>query len=297
MSPQAALSLNFFLYDTVKIVILIFLVVFSISFLRTFLISGKLTKLMKTSRFGVGHLAASVFGAITPFCSCSSIPIFIGFLKARIPLGIAFAYLITSPLVNEVAFVMMGGLFGWKVAVTYAISGILLGVLAGMVLGALKLEKHIILNQDGRDLSKAALPKELSDKIKFALKEAKKTLRKLLPYVIAGVGLGAIVHGYVPQEYFESYIGTLGFFAVPIAVLLGVPLYAGSSTVAPLIFSISASGVPLGTALAFMMSISGLSLPEGIILKRVMDLKLLSIFFGIVALGIVSIGYLFNGLF
>ncbi len=294
VETSLASSVNFFIYDVLKILFLVFFVVSIISFIRTFIASEKLKKLMSKSRFGLGNLAASTFGAVTPFCSCSSIPIFIGFLKARIPLGIAFSYLITSPLVNEVAFVIMGGLFGWHLAILYAVSGILLGVIAGMILGVLKMENNIILNDIGKDLKDEYLPKTFSGKIQFALIEGRKTLKKLLPYVLGGVALGAIIHGYVPQEFFENYIGKHSLLSVPIAVILGIPIYAGCSTVVPLIFSITANGVPLGTSLAFMMSIAGLSLPEGIILKRVMKFKLLAVFFGIVGVGIIVIGYLFN---
>ncbi|MFH1534248.1 MAG: permease [Nitrospirota bacterium] len=289
-----ALSVNFFIYDVIKILFLIFIVVSIIAFIRTFLSPEKLKARLQKSRFGLGNLAASTFGAVTPFCSCSSIPIFIGFLKAEIPLGIAFSFLITSPLVNEVAFVIMGGLFGWKLAALYAISGILLGVIAGMILGTMKMEKNIILNNGNNGSNEKTLPKTFAEKLKFAVTEGKKTLKKLWPYVLLGVGLGAIIHGYVPQEFFENYIGKYSILSVPIAVIMGVPIYAGCSTLVPLIFSVTANGVPLGTSLAFMMSIAGLSLPEAIILKRVMKIKLLAIFFGIVAVGIVAIGYLFN---
>ncbi|MFH1284526.1 MAG: permease [Candidatus Peregrinibacteria bacterium] len=291
---QLASSINFFIYDVIRILLLIFLVVSFISFVRTFFAADKLKNLMKKSRFGLGNLAASAFGAITPFCSCSSIPIFIGFLEAEIPVGIAFSYLITSPLVNEVAFVIMGGLFGWRLALLYAISGILLGVIAGMILGALKMEKNIILNNSKNGHREYYLPKTFYGKLQFAFVEGKKTLRKLFPYVLGGVGLGALIHGYVPQEFFENYIGQYSILSVPIAVIVGVPVYAGCSTIVPLIFSITVNGVPLGTSLAFMMSIAGLSLPEAIILKRVMNFKLLAVFFGIVAVGIILIGYLFN---
>lgn len=291
---RLSMSINFFIYDVLKIFFLIFFVVAVISFIRTFFSSSKLRKLMEKSRFGLGNLAAAIFGAITPFCSCSSIPIFIGFLKGRVPLGIAFSFLITSPLVNEVAFVLMGGLFGWHLAILYAVSGILLGVIAGMILGALKMENNIILNNKGDSLEEEYLPKSFSGKMEFALIEGRKTLRKLFPYVLGGVAIGALIHGYVPSEFFENYIGKYDLLSVPLATLIGIPIYAGCSTVVPLIFSITANGVPLGTSLAFMMAIAGLSLPEAIILKRVMKFKLLATFFGIVGAGIMMIGYLFN---
>ena len=289
-----ASSVNFFIYDVLKILFLIFIVVSVIAFIRTFFASDKLKNFMTKSKFGLGNLAASTFGAVTPFCSCSSIPIFIGFLKVRIPAGIAFSYLITSPLVNEVAFVIMGSLFGWRLAILYAVSGIFLGVVAGMILGALNVEDGIILKDDAKEFSENFLPKSFSGKLQFALIEGRKTIKKLFPYVLGGVGLGAVIHGYVPQEFFENYIGQYNILAVPVAVFLGIPIYAGCSTVVPLIFSITANGVPLGTSLAFMMAIAGLSLPEAIILKRVMKFKLLATFFGIVGVGIILIGYLFN---
>lgn len=289
-----ASALHFFIYDSLKILVLIFLVVSIITFIRTFFKDESLRKFMQKAKYGSGNFAAALFGAITPFCSCSSIPIFIGFLKARIPLGIAFSFIITSPLVNEVAFVIMGGLFGWKLAFLYAISGILLGVLAGLFLGSLKLNKEIILNHDPDTRKISEMPKKFKKKIEFALQQGLRTFKKLLPYVLAGVGLGAIIHGFVPQEFLVNTVGKYSILSVPIAALVGIPIYAGCSAVAPLIFGITASGVPLGTSLAFMMSIAGLSFPEAIILKRVMTIKLLAIFFGSVAVGIVIIGYLFN---
>ncbi len=291
---RLASALHFFIYDSLKILILIFLVVSVITFIRTFFKDESLRKFMQKAKFGSGNFAAALFGAVTPFCSCSSIPIFIGFLKARIPIGIAFSFLITSPLVNEVAFVIMGGLFGWDLALLYAFSGITLGVIGGLLLGSLKLDKEIILNDDLQTKKINEMPKKFDKKVKFSLKEGFKTFKKLLPYVLGGVAVGALIHGFVPQEFFMEFIGKYSILSVPIATLVGVPIYAGCSTVVPLIFGITANGVPLGTSLAFMMSIAGLSLPEAIILKRVMSVKLLAIFFSSVAVGIIIIGYLFN---
>ena len=203
---KLALVLHFFIYDILKILSLIFLVVSLISLIRTYISPNKLKNIMQKSRFGFGNLAASTFGAVTPFCSCSSIPIFIGFLKAKIPIGIAFSYLITSPLVNEVAFVIMGGLFGWRLAILYAVSGILLGVIAGMILGSLKMENNIILDSNVKNLDDMHVPKHFKGKVKYALNDGKRTFKKLYLYVLGGVALGAIIHGYVPQEFFENYI-------------------------------------------------------------------------------------------
>ena len=288
-------AVYFFVYDIFKILTLIFFVVSFIAFIRSYFSPGKIKKAMGKMRFGMGNVMAAIFGAVTPFCTCSSIPLFIGFIKARIPASVAFSFLVTSPLVNEVAFVIMGGLFGWKLAVMYAVSGIMLGVVAGLVLGWMGISKEVILEKGGgQDISFEKLPKKLKGRIKYGFKEGFDTFKKLLPYIIVGVAIGAAIHGYVPSEFFENYVGKYKILAVPMAVLLGVPIYAGCSTVVPAIFSITQSGVPLGTSLAFMMSIAGLSLPEAVMLKRVLSLKLIGIFFGIVAVGIVLIGYLFN---
>jgi hypothetical protein len=295
-NAKFSLAINFFIYNSLKILFLVFFVVSIITFIRTFIQTSKLKKLMLKPKFGLGNLAASTFGAITPFCSCSSIPIFIGFLEAQVPLGVAFSYLITSPLVNEVAFVIMGGLFGWHLAIIYAVSGILLGVISGIILGALKLEKNIIINIEEKEMKTFKTHYTLNLRIKRAFKEGKNILKKLFPYVLGGVTIGALIHGYVPKEFFYEYIGKYNIFAVPMAVIIGIPIYAGCSMVAPLVFSITASGVPLGTSLAFMMSIAGLSLPEAIILKRVMKFKLLGLFFGIVGVLIIFTGYIFNAL-
>jgi uncharacterized protein len=291
---KQASVLNFFIYDTIKILFLVFTVVSVIAFIRQFVDPEKTRNAMKKARFGSGNLIAALFGAVTPFCSCSSIPLFISFLEARIPMGIAFSFLITSPLVNEVAFVMMGGLFGWKIAILYAVSGILLGVIGGIVIGFFKMEKHIILETPEEKRYEDHVVKTLKGKIHHALRVGGRTLKNLLPYILGGVAVGALIHGYVPQEFFMNTVGKYEALSVPIATLIGVPIYAGCSMVVPLIFSITANGVPLGTSLAFMMAIAGLSLPEAIILKRVMSFKLLATFFGLVTIGIMAIGYLFN---
>jgi uncharacterized membrane protein YraQ (UPF0718 family) len=294
VEDNLAEALHFFIYDSIKILLLIFAVVSVIAFVRTFFKAEKLKTFMEKARFGTGNIAAATFGAVTPFCSCSSVPLFLGFIKARVPLGIAFSFLITSPLVNEVAFVIMGGLFGWNLALLYAGSGILLGVIGGLILGAMKMDKYIILENNGKDGKEEKMPNKFKEKLIYAIKEGYKTFKKLLPYVLGGVAIGALIHGFVPQDAIMQYIGNYKILSVPIAVVIGIPIYAGCSTVVPLIFSITANGVPLGTSLALMMAIAGLSLPEGIILKRVMKFKLLGIFFGMVGVGIILIGILFN---
>lgn len=290
-------SINFFVYDTVKIYFLVLIIIGVIAFIRTFLPPHKLKEIFAKQKFGMGNISASLLGAVTPFCSCSSIPIFIGFLKAEMPLGVAFSFIITSPLVNEVVFVLMGGTFGWRIATLYALAGIVLGVVAGLIIGKMKLEKEIILKFDenaGENLALEYLPKSLEGKIQYSLNESWGTFKKLWLVIAAGVAVGAVIHGYVPADFFSQYLSINSVLAVPIATLIGIPIYAGCSTLVPIVFVLTAQGIPLGTALAFMMAIAGLSLPEAIMLKKVMTMKLLAIFFGIVALGIILIGYLFN---
>ena len=289
-------SLNYFIYDTIKILYLVFVVISVIAFIRTYLPPHGIKKFLEKQRFGVGNILASMFGAITPFCSCSSIPLFIGFLKAEMPLGIAFSFIATSPLVNEVVFILMGSKFGWKIASLYALTGIMLGIIAGLLIGKMGLEKEILLKlDDGKNrIKEKILPKKFKDKIKYALQEGFGTFKKLWWIIVIGVGIGAIAHGYIPQEFIDKNLNLNSWFAVPIATIIGIPIYASCAAVVPFAVVIIEKGVPFGTALAFMMSLAGLSLPEAIMLKRIISFKLLGIFFGIVALGIIIIGYLFN---
>ena len=247
------------------------------------------------------YLLASLFGAITPFCSCSSIPLFIGFVKGGIPLGVTFSFLITSPLVNEVAVAMFPGTFGWKVTTVYVVSGICLGMIGGYVLGKMKLEKHLSpwvqqmlqvnnIPQEEMDASQSSLIGRLPQ----IAKEALGIVRGVLLYVIIGIGIGAAIHGYVPSGFFEAYLSGEHWYAVPLAVVLAVPMYANAAGIVPVVQVFVAKGVALGTALAFMMSVVGLSLPEATMLKKVMNMKLIGIFFGIIALFIILLGWLFN---
>jgi len=294
---QAGDSVYFFFYDLLKIYVLILLVVTTISFIRTFLPPHRIRKLLMGQRFGSGNVMAALLGAVTPFCSCSSIPLFIGFLEAEVPLGIAFSYIITSPLVNEIAFVIMGGMFGWKIAILYALSGIVLGVLAGIFIGKMKLQKEVLLKFDGNgegSFKSSDIPRTIRGKLRFSAENSLNIFKKLWLIIAIGVGIGAIIHGYVPAEFFQQYLSSHSFLAIPVAVLAGVPVYAGASTVVPITFALTTKGVQLGTALAFMMAVVGLSLPEAIMLKKVISLKLLAILFGLVAMGIMIIGFLFN---
>ncbi len=294
-------ALNFFVYDTLKIVILLFLIsavmgvvnaYFPVERLRNFLNSRKL--------YGMQYLLASLFGAITPFCSCSSIPLFIGFVKGGIPLGVTFSFLITSPLVNEVAVAMFAGSFGWKTTAIYVLSGVLLGAISGFFLGKMKLEKHLSpWVQQIQQMATTAedVPTErisLLQRLPQILKEALGIVRGVILYVILGIAIGAAMHGYVPEGFFETYLSGEHLYAVPLAVILAVPMYANAAGIIPVVEVFVAKGVSLGTALAFMMSVVGLSLPEATMLKKVMNMRLIGIFFGTVASAIIILGWLFN---
>ena len=288
--------INFFFYDSVKITLLLFTLVTVIGFLRTFLPQQKI-KLWLTQSKGLGNLFAALFGAVTPFCSCSSIPIFFSFIEAQIPLGIAFSFLITSPIINEYLVVLMFGFFGWKIALAYVISGIAIGVISGLILGRMHLERHIVqdlITPDADIFNNKIKYQRLRDRLIFGVNEALSIIKKLWIWVLVGVGVGALIHNYIPQEAIQGMIGKAGFFSVPIATLIGVPLYGSCAAILPVAIVLFQKGFPLGTALAFMMAVSALSLPEAIMLRRVMKLKLIAIFFGVTALGIIITGYLFN---
>ncbi|MCX5700626.1 MAG: permease [Candidatus Omnitrophica bacterium] len=287
---------NFFLYDSIKITLLFFVLITVIGFLRTFLPQRKIKEWLSKSK-GFGNLFASIFGAVTPFCSCSSIPIFFSFIEAQIPLGIAFSFLITSPIINEYLVVLMFGFFGWKITLAYITSGIIIGVVSGLILGKMHLEKYIVqdmVTPDSDIFDKRIKYQGFKDRLGFGVNEALSIVKKLWIWVLVGVGIGAVIHNYIPQEAVQKLIGKTGFFSVPIATLIGVPLYGSCAAILPVAIVLFQKGFPLGTALAFMMAVSALSLPEAIMLRRVMKLKLIAIFFGITTLGIIVTGYLFN---
>jgi uncharacterized membrane protein YraQ (UPF0718 family) len=301
-TTQLGKSLNFFVYDTIKILILLFVIVFLMGIVNTYFPIEKLKNYLNRKKlYGLEYFFASIFGAITPFCSCSSVPLFIGFVHGGIPLGVTFSFLITSPLVNEVAIAMFLGLFGVKVTLIYALSGILLGTFAGWILGKFHLEPLLT------DWVKSVLANAQKDRADY--EEEKRTFRQRLPeitrnawaivkgvliYIIIGVGIGAAMHGYVPENFFATYLGSGAWWTVPLAVIAAVPMYANAAGIVPVIQVFVAKGIPLGTAIAFMMATVGLSIPEATLLKKVMTLKLIGIFFGVVTVCIVISGYLFN---
>lgn len=297
-------AVNFFVYDSIKILILLFLIssimgivnaYFPIERLRNYLVSHRL--------YGLQYLLASVFGAITPFCSCSSIPLFIGFVKGGIPLGVTLAFLITSPLVNEVAMAMFLGSFGVQATMIYVISGILLGCIGGIILGRMHLE-HYLSDWVKKVQAQSEQQTEQWEKdnttffqrLPTIIGDAWQIVRSVLLYVLIGIGIGAFMHGFIPEGFFEQYMSRDNWYAVPLSVVLAVPMYANAAGIVPVIEVFVAKGIPLGTAIAFMMAVVGLSLPEATLLKKVMTWRLISIFFATVTLFIILSGYLFNAL-
>lgn len=292
-------ALNFFVYDVPKILLLLSGMIFVITLAQTFIDVARVRALVERRGEGVGNLLAALFGALTPFCSCSSVPLFIGFVEAGIPLGITFSFLITSPIMNEVAFVMLLGLFGWQVAALYLVSGIAIGVIAGLVLGRMKLERYVepfVYEVKSKKRAGSGIVDTLtwSDRIEHAAQTTRDILRKVWLFVIIGIGIGAIIHGYVPEDALTGIMGQNAWWSVPASVLLGIPLYSNAAGVIPIVSAMLGKGAALGTALAFMMSVVALSLPELIILRRVLRPRLIAIFVGVVALGITLTGYLFN---
>lgn len=293
---QIAEAADFFVYDSIKILILLFVMIFAMGFLRTYITQERIHRMLTGKGYGIGNFMASLFGAVTPFCSCSSIPIFMGFIQAGVPLGIASSFLITSPLVNEYIAVLMWGFFGWKITLAYVAAGILLGTVLGIIIGRTGMEKYLETDVIGKK-QKEGKYERFSDRLRFGFNEAKTVMAKLWLWIIVGVGVGAIAHGFVPDDLVQSVISSTGALSVPLAVLVGIPLYANCAAIVPLVVVLFDKGVPLGTALAFLMATAGLSLPEAIMLRRVMKLKLLLVFFGMVGLGIIIIGYFFNLIF
>jgi len=288
-------ALNFFVYDSVKILLLLFVLIAAIGFGRTFIPQRRI-KSWLAGKTVSSSFWASMFGAVTPFCSCSSIPIFISFMEAGVPLGANFSFLITSPLINEYLVVLMFGFFGWKITLLYVVSGMLIGIISGIILGKMKLEKYLEkdIASGMQDIDKENKFTSIEGRVLFGLQEALSIVKKLWLWILLGVGLGAVIHNYVPREAVESIVGRGGFWSVPIATLIGVPMYGGCAAILPVAVVLFQKGFPLGTALAFMMAVAALSLPEAIMLRRAMKLKLIAIFFGITALGIIFTGYLFN---
>jgi uncharacterized membrane protein YraQ (UPF0718 family) len=293
-------GVHFFGYDSVKIVLLLTGIIFGVTLLRSFASVERTRAVLGGRREGVGNVLAALLGVATPFCSCSAVPVFIGFVAAGVPLGVTLSFLIASPLVNEVAVVLLYGLFGFKIAALYVGAGLTIAITAGWVLGRLRLERWVEpfvyqTSLRGQPVDPGrSMP--WSDRFAMARGEVATILRKVWPYLLVGIGLGAVIHGWAPADFFARHAGPSNPFGPVVAVLLGVPLYSNAAGVIPLVEALAGKGMAMGTVLAFMMSVVGLSLPEMILLRRVLRPRLLATFVGVVAAGILAVGYLFNAI-
>lgn len=289
-------ALNFFIFDTIKILILLVVIIFSVSIIRTYLPPEKIKNILSTKNKYVGNILASLLGIITPFCTCSAIPLFLGFIEAGVPLGVTFSFLVASPMINEIALVMLFGLFGIKIALIYIVSGLLIAIFSGIIIGKLKVEYLVEKFDFGKNFANKLLEQKMSrkERVAYAKDYTISIIKKIWVYVVVGIGVGAWIHGYVPVDFLTKYVGQNNWYSVPLATILGIPLYSNAAGVIPLVQVLTEKGVSIGTALAFMMAVTGLSLPEFIILKKIMKPKLIIIFAFIVGTGIIFTGYLFN---
>ena len=303
LTPKSHLgeAVAFLFYDTPKVLLLLTLVVFIVTFLQTFVNPTQVRDALSKRRPGLGNALASLFGIITPFCSCSAVPLFIGFLRAGVPLGVTFSFLVAAPMVNEIALGMLFAMFGWKIALLYASTGVAIAFASGLILGRLRMERY--LESWVQDALNAPAIGEVEEKqstlparLDLAVQGVKEIVGKVWPYILAGIAVGAFIHGYVPESFMASLLGKNHWYSVPLAVLIGVPLYSNAAGVMPIVEALLGKGAALGSTLAFMMAVIGLSLPETIILSKVMRPRLIATFVGVVSLGILLVGYLFNAI-
>lgn len=291
-------AFNFFIYDTIKIFLLLSVIIFIVSIIRSYFPPEKTKLILSHKNQFIGTILAALLGIVTPFCSCSAVPLFIGFVEAGVPLGVTFSFLISSPMVNEVAVVLLWGLFGWKIASIYMGSGLIVAILSGFIIGKLRLEKwveeyvfKIHMNQ-GEEIATPIF----RERLRGARWNTGDILRKVWLFIIIAIGIGGFIHGYVPQDFLVHYAGNGNPFAVPIAVAIGVPLYSNAAGVIPIVYALMEKGMSMGTVLAFMMAVTALSFPEMIILRKVLKIPLLAVFAGIMAVTITAVGYLFNAI-
>lgn len=290
-------TLRFFIFEVPKVMLLLVLIIFGVGILRTYFTPEKTRKILEGKSLFTGNILASLLGIITPFCSCSAIPLFLGFVEAGVPLGVTFSFLISAPMINEVALVLLVGLFGWKVAVIYVVTGLTIAILSGWIIGKFKMEKYVA---DWVYKVKSNSDYEIEEKITFKERiqkgheSVKEIVGKIWIYIIIGIAVGAGAHGYVPEDFLGSLLGKGNWYGVPVAILMGIPMYSNAAGIIPIVSVLIEKGVSLGTALAFMMSVIALSLPEIIILKKVLKWQLITAFVGIVTVGIVIVGYIFN---
>lgn len=290
-------AVQFFVYDTPKVLMLLVLVVFLVGILRSFVTVEWTRKVLAGKRESVGNVMAALLGVVTPFCSCSAVPLFIGFMTAGVPLGVTFSFLISAPMVNEIALVLLYGLLGWKVAALYFITGISVAVVAGWVLGRMKLENHVedwVREIRAGEANMADQTMTWADRFSYAKDSTKDIVGRVWKFVILGIGVGAGIHGYVPEGYLAGIMGDSSWWSVPFSVLIGIPMYTNAAGVIPVVEALLGKGAALGTVLAFMMSVIALSFPEMVILRKVLKPKLIGVFISVVASGILLVGYLFN---
>ncbi|MFH1034825.1 MAG: permease [Pseudomonadota bacterium] len=292
-------SVAFFLYDTPKVLMLLVLVVFGVGMVRSFFSPERTRALLAGRRQAVGNVMAASLGIVTPFCSCSAVPLFIGFVSAGVPLGVTFSFLISAPMVNEVALVLLWGLFGWKVAALYLGTGLLVAMVAGWVIGRLHMERHLEdWVRQMQAVEAAHIPEVLTpaQRVRYGLEAVRDIVGRVWPWVLAGIAVGAAIHGYVPQDFMASIMGRDAWWSVPAAVLIGIPMYSNAAGIIPVVQALMEKGAALGTVLAFMMSVIALSFPEMVILRKVLKPTLIAVFAGVVGLGILLVGYLFNAI-
>jgi uncharacterized protein len=289
-------AIEFFIFEVPKVLMLLTIVVFGVGIIRSFFTPQRTRNILSGKRESVGNVLAALLGVVTPFCSCSAVPLFIGFVTAGVPLGVTFSFLISAPMVNEIALVLLFGLFGWKVAAIYMGTGLIIAIIAGWTIGRLHMEKYIEEWVFEAQMGDAAAEEILNweARIRYGLQAVRDIVSKVWPYVVLGIGVGAGIHGYVPENFLASFMGKGAWWSVPLAVLLGVPMYSNAAGIIPVVQALLGKGAALGTVLAFMMAVIGLSLPEAVILRKVLKLKLIFTFFGVVAGGILIVGYLFN---
>ena len=290
-------ALQFFFYDTPKVLLLLTGVVFVMGMINSYFTPERTRALLAGRSEGLANVMAASLGIVTPFCSCSAVPLFIGFVQAGVPLGVTFSFLISAPMVNEVALTLLFGMFGWKVALLYLGLGLSVAIVAGWIIGRLKMESY--LEDWVRDMPRmsadfAASGMTLGDRIQGGFQAVKEIVGKVWPYILGGIAIGALIHGYVPQDFMASFMGKEAWWSVPLAVIMGVPMYTNAAGVIPIVQALLAKGAALGTVLAFMMSVIALSLPEMIILRKVLKVRLIATFVGVVATGILLVGFVFN---
>jgi hypothetical protein len=290
-------AIQFFVYDTPKVLMLLTLVVFGVGIIRTFFTPERTRKILAGKRESVGNLLAAHLGIVTPFCSCSAVPLFIGFVTAGVPLGVTFSFLIAAPMVNEIALVLLYGLLGWKIAALYLVTGLLVAIVAGWTIGRFEMENHIeewVRTMRAGNAEQPARRLEWPERLRLGLVAVKDIVGKVWIYVVAGIAVGAAIHGYVPENFMAAIMGKDAWWSVPVAVLIGIPMYANAAGIVPIMHALLEKGAALGTVLAFMMSVIALSLPEMVILRKVLKPRLIGTFIGVVGGGILIVGYLFN---